>query len=587
MPKHLKGVTIVKGYAYGNALVFSSQEKVIEKNSIPVSQIQTEFLKFNKIKLKLHDNLKQLSTHSEQSIKKEVEELLVSHSLIIDDPVIANDIHIYIKKNLCNIEYAIDQVFKKLIFKFEKMEDDYLSQRSYDLENIRKKLIEMGRKPAVQVKIKAGTILIAKDILPTDFIELDFKHVLGVVLEKGGTSSHAAIIARNLNIPTITQVGQAVNRIKTGHPVILDSFIQEVIIHPSEKMVKGYKEKISNFQKLTKKNNSQFAAKVKTLDGRKVGIQINVESLKSIENIANKKNPIEIGLYRTEYLFLAAESQVKEEDQFKVYKKVVQKTKGAGVNFRTIDIGGDKLPKGGSQSTMINSPLGYRAIRYSLKNPDAFRNQLRAILRASAFGKTRIMLPMVSMREELEDSLRHIEKAKLELKKKKIAFDKQIEVGIMVEVPSVIFVLEDFMDRLDYVSIGTNDLVQYTLAVDRNNPHVSHLYQPLHKSVLQLIRKTVQIAHQFGKKVSLCGELAGDPFYTPVLIGLQIDSLSMSPYSVGAVKKIVSRISNSEAMALVHRLEEQSFCKKAHRLLKHFCLSRFKDLIKSQELIIK
>ena len=579
MERKLKGISIVKGYAQGLVFTYFPENPIVERRAILPSQIEEECKKFQRIKEKLHKNIEWLSFQTEASVKKEVEELLVSHSLIIDDPIIEQDIQNFIKRRRVNVEFAIFQVFEKLIQKFENMQDEYLRQRSYDLIDIRKKLLNATKIHLLPRVLKKDSILVARDILPSDFLEMNFKRIQGIVLEEGGEFSHTAVVARNLNIPTVIQVARLLKSVQAGDEMVVDGFTSEVITSPSRQIKELFFQRKVEYQAARSNLTFISSPSVRTRDGRDFEIAINMDRVKENQILKWRKQVAGIGLFRTEYLFLSSSSSPEEEEQFVVYKKAVAAMGRRGINIRTIDLGGDKVSNLLRESKPMDNPLGVRAIRYSLKHPEEFSRQLRAILRASVYGKTRILFPMVSSMEEVAECLKNLAQAKASLIEKGVDFDQTIEVGIMVEIPSVVYVLEGFINDIDYVSIGTNDLIQYTLAVDRQDHRINDLYRPLHPAILHLIGETTYIAHKYKKKVCLCGEIAGDPYYISVLLGLGIDSFSMSSYAVNVIKNAIVRLKFTDCKELVHKMLGEYHYKKRQRILWNFCRDHLGDLI--------
>ena len=583
MARRLQGISVFKGYAQGWAQVFSSKDVFVEKKLVKKSALEEQIKKYRLLKKRLHKKITEASNHSDPTIRKEVEELLVSHRLIADDPEIEKEVTAFIKKNSCNVEYAVYQTYEKFIHKFKNFEDEYLRQRAYDLIDIRKKFLSETKSFRLNTKLGKDTILITDQLLPTDFLGLDLKHIKGIIMEKGGLSSHASIIARNLNIPTLIRVEKAMKVIHSGDEIILDSIEQQIFINPNEKLKSQIFTWILDYQDKRKFLKPINAREIQTSDGHRIAICANLENYQELQRRSLYKGYIAgIGLYRTEFLFLASRFRVEEDEQFHAYAKVVRAMGKNGVVIRTIDIGGDKTPKTLTEEKEYNDQLGCRGIRYSLKDPQGFHKQLRAILRASALGKVRLLLPMITTYEELIETLDHLESCKSTLRSEGKAFDDAIEIGIMIEVPSVIFLLEHLLPKLNFISIGTNDLIQYTMAINRNNPLVSSLYQPDHPSIVSLLKQTIDQTHHYGKWVSICGEMGGDPYYLPISVGLGVNSLSMSFSSVRLIKHMIRRLDRTDCAILVKTLIAEPSYEKRNKLLNRFHQRHFKDFIQKK-----
>ena len=584
--RRLKGRQIVKGFAEGIAFKINKKEPFVPYYSIASQQINEEFSRFVELKQRLKNHFEVLCKTSDKTVKKEIEELLVSHSLIIEDPIITQEIKNYLRKKLCNSETAIYHVFNKYISKIRNLKDHYLQQRAYDMEDIRNHLISLSNLNK-EVIIDKNSILVTDNLFPTDFLKIKFQNVKGILLENGGESSHSSIIAKNLDIPMLIKVSGSLTKINNGDIIMLDSYSRIVYINPNESIKEKFKKTVLSYREVGHRISQIKSPIVTTTDNKKITISVNIEATNEESLTKIRENVSGVGLYRTEYLFMNKSGFPSEEKQLETYKKIVEISGEKEVIIRTVDIGGDKLPTEKTDSLGDDSPLGYRAIRFSLKNKKYFKEQISAILRSSHYGKVSILFPMIASYEEFIVTMKIFKQVQTELKEKNLYFDSKIAIGIMVEVPSIIPILPHIIHQVDFLSIGTNDLIQYTLAMDRDNPEVAYLYQPLHTAVLNQIKTVAEIGRKYDKKVSLCGEMAGVPFYSPIMLGLDIYHLSMSPYRINDVKNAISRLNYHDCVQLVKNVINEPSNQGSNNLLKKFHRKHLKDLIDSKVVILK
>lgn len=586
----LKGKSINNGVVFGKALLFRRDDVIVEKISIPNESIFLELQKFENRKNAVRAQLELLSKQLTSSIKKEAEELISGHMLILDDSTINSGILSAIHREQCNAEYAIYVTYEKYIKRFESMEDPYFRQRVSDIVDIRNRLLDASRSNIIQwineSLEKEKRIIVADDILPTELINFNSSQIAAIILEDGGESGHSSIMARNLDIPMLIQVKGAIKKISDAEFIVVNAIEEEVIISPSEDDLKSLHIIRDNF--LSSKNTLHVSKNqiLSTADNVPIRLAVNIEWVDELLERDTSYLP-EIGLYRTEYMFMKNGTKWSEDAQYADYVRVLSTMKGKPVNIRTIDIGGDKLPVQELSNEVSNffneeNPfLGCRAIRYSLIHKGMFQAQLKAILRASAHGKVRIILPMISGKEELSQALKELEKAKIILTKKNILFDKEIEVGIMVEVPSAAIVLDTVAEMVDFFTIGTNDLVQYLIAIDRNNPNVRSLYEPLHPAVIRTLKHISEVSTKYGKQLSICGEMGGTPLYIPLLIGLGIRRFSMAMGAIPSVSQIVQKISYDDCADLADTILQQSSSIKSKKMLVEFIKKNAGELVKS------
>ncbi|HMB00814.1 MAG TPA: phosphoenolpyruvate--protein phosphotransferase, partial [Spirochaetota bacterium] len=555
--KRIKGNSVTSGIGIGKAFIhYYDITTHVEKKELPQSQIKKELLKFENIKFNTKRSFEKINKNLSGYLQKEAAQFLVSHEMIIDDVSLNQDITNIVTKNKCNIEYAIYTAFEDLIKKFSKIDNAYLKERTYDLKEIRKRLL--AHSDCCQQsenwinEIKQPVVLVADEIGATDLLSFNPKKIRGIITEKGSRFSHATILAKSFEIPTIIQVRNATRQINNNNQVIIDTNKDTVYIKPTSKTLERFLNLRDKAKKIKKRLESAVHKSIFTKDQQHIFISANVEDIKEAEICLNK-GIYSVGLYRSEFLFISRSKLLNENEQFKAYHKLTKAFKDKTVTIRTLDLGGDKI-LGHPPYQEENPLLGYRAIRYTLEKHAVFDNQIKAILRASHYGKVQIMLPMISSYDELGIALKLIKKNKNQLKKKHIPFDENIKIGIMVEVPSAVLILKDLLQKIDFISIGTNDLIQYTVAVDRNNSLVSKLFQPLHPAVLSLIQKCTEAAWESGKEVSICGEVGGDPFYIPVLLGLGLKHFSMSATSILKVKNVIQELDIRQCKKLAHKM---------------------------------
>lgn len=548
----ISGIVVSPGIAFGKAFFLNKKKITINKEKISSNNINQEIKKFINSKEKTILQLKQIKKKSTKTLGKNKEDIFEGYIMILQDQELENDIVNLIKTQNCSADAATSNVINKQVKILEEIKDDYLKNRAIDIRDIGNRLIQniLKIENTKLNTIEEEVILITKELTPSETAQINSEKILGFVTDLGGLTSHTSIMARSLDLPAIVGTTDITKRVKNGDFIILDSLNNEIYINPTKSIIKKKQNLKIKFlqEKLELKNLKNFPAK--TLDGHKVEIGANIGSPDDITKV--QENGAEcIGLYRTEFLFMSRKSLPSEDEQFLAYKLVAEAMKKKPVIIRTMDIGGDKslpymkLPK------EENPFLGWRAIRISMTHKEILKTQLRAILRASAFGKLRILFPMIISVEEIRILKTEIANIKKQLFKENLKFDRFIEIGIMIETPAAAMMSDHLSLEVDFFSIGSNDLTQYTLAVDRGNELVSNLYNPMSPSVLKLIKKVIDSSHQQGKWTGICGELAADTKATTLLLGLGIDELSMSSSFIPNIKKIIrnSNFKDSQKMA--------------------------------------
>jgi phosphotransferase system enzyme I (PtsI) len=538
----LKGVGVSKGIAIGEVFLYLPEEikvDINERDNIPVSDKKKKFEitkdKSRKELQSIYEKMKSGKTEKEAGIFE-------AQALFVDDPTLDERIMELIEQGFTLI-VAVKKVFGEAAEEMEQMENEYFKQRAKDIRDVSNRLLRhILNKPIPDLSsLPSSSIIVAKDLTPSDTASIDRDNVLGFVTDMGGITSHTAILAEALGIPAIVGLKDITERVKQGDSLIVDGETGKVFINPNENTIDLFKHKKKALEAEKRELEKVKFNEAITKGGKRIEVAANIGSPKDAD-VSLRSGAEGVGLFRTEFLFLNRNTPPTEDEQFKAYKEVLEKFNGKPVIIRTLDIGGDKQIPYLNLEHEINPFLGVRAIRLCLTRKDLFKTQLRAILRASNYGKTRIMYPMIAVKEEIVEANNVLKEVKNELEKEKLPFDSNIEVGIMVEIPSAALNAEALADYVDFFSIGTNDLTQYTFAADRTNDNLSYLYQPLNPALLKLIKMTVDASHEKGKWTGVCGELAGDPEAIPILVNLGVDELSMSPQKIPYAKKIIMEI---------------------------------------------
>lgn len=534
----IHGVGVSNGIAIGHAHLVSHALLEVVHYQVPENLIAQEIARFdqaiNTVKLDLEMIKSQLPSKS----PAELAAFINTHLMILNDHTLADDPKHIIKNEHCNAEWALKQQMESIVEQFDQIEDEYLRERKHDVVQVVERIIKvlLGRPSQVHVlEQEKAIILVAHDISPADAIQFKQHQFAAFVTDVGGATSHTAILARSLNIPSIVALQRARALIRDGELLIVDGTQGVVIVNPDKDTLAEYKLKQEQWQIEQQKLKRIKLTKAVTLDGTAIDLYANIEVPDDVVQV-KASGASGIGLYRTEFLFMNRREAPTEEEQFEAYKAVAVAMDGKPVTIRTLDLGADKQVNPETERSCTNPALGLRAIRLCLAEPQMFHVQLRALLRASSFGNIKILIPMLSSLTELRQTLLLLERAKQSLRLEKVDFNNDIEVGGMIEIPAAALCAEAFAKELDFLSIGTNDLIQYSLAIDRTDDSVSHLYNPLHPAILQLIEITLKAGKKLGKKVSVCGEMAGDSKLTRLLLGLGLRQFSMHPSHILSIK---------------------------------------------------
>jgi len=553
----LQGIGVSPGIVIGKALLVERGK--IEISTYPVNskkEIEKEISTLLNAMDATRDQLLETKENIQKKGYKEAIFIINAYLMILEDKMLIEETINYIRKEKVNAAWALKNTLKNLQKVFSEIEDNYLRERKNDVDYVVKKILynlTSRKKPTDMKKVVEKVIIASHDLSPTDTLHLDLDKVLGFVTDIGGKTSHTAIMARALEIPAVIGLKTATEQIKDGDIIVTDGVSGSVIINPTKKVFDGYLEKKEKYHHLETELLKFKPLPSETSDGHEVKLLANIEITGELPSIIHH-GAEGIGLYRTEFLYLDKAKPPTEEDHFQTYRKVIEKISPYSTTIRTFDLGGDKFISPLSKSKALNPVMGLRAIRFCLREVEFFKTQIRAILRASALGKVRILFPMISGMEEIFQINDIISDVKDELKAKEVAFDPKIEVGAMIETPSAAIIADLLAKEVDFFSIGTNDLIQYILAIDRVNEHVAYLYKPLHPSILRMIKRTVEAAHAAGIKVTMCGEMAGEIFYAPILLGFGIDELSMNALSILKVKKVIRSFTYQESQQIVDKI---------------------------------
>ena len=567
----ISGIPASPGIVFGKALVLKEEKIVLDMQKIKDSQVDEEIARFYSGREAAVDQLNSIKERAYQSLGEEKAAIFEGHLMILEDEELEEEIIDYLRSNHVNAAVATNVVIDQQVAILSEIDDEYLKERAGDIRDIGNRLIKniLGMHIVDLGKINEEAILVAYDLTPSETAQLNLDKVLGFVTDIGGRTSHTSIMARSLELPAIVGTNNVTELVNTGDFLILDALNNVVYVNPSQ-------EDIQRLKALQAKLADEKAelAKLKdlpalTLDGHRVDVVANIGTIRDIEG-AERNGAEGVGLYRTEFLFMDRDQLPTEEEQFIAYKDVVEAMNGNLVILRTMDIGGDKelpyldLPK------EMNPFLGWRAIRIALDRREILNAQLRAVLRASAYGKLAVMFPMIISVEEIRELKSVIEELKVELRNEGKAFDENIQIGVMVETPSAAVNAKFLAKEVDFFSIGTNDLTQYTLAVDRGNELISHLYNPMSPSVLSLIKQVIDASHAEGKWTGMCGELAGDERATVLLLGMGLDEFSMSAISVPRIKKLIRNVNYQDAKLLAEKALQQPTAAEIERLVIDF-----------------
>lgn len=575
------GIAASPGIAYGQAFVVEEKELEIPVYRVDPAQRGHEIARFEQAMLETRQQITRVRQQIANQLGEDEARIFDAHLMVLEDQALIEESIRELDTSGYNIEHAVQTVGQRYVAAFDQIDDEYLRERANDIRDVIRRVLHnlTGQSMVNLGGLVEGRVLVTHDITPSESAAFDVSKILGVVTNVGSKTSHAVIMARSMKIPAVVGMGDLTHTLNQDDWVIVDGYDGVVIARPSEKTLFRYGKIQLKRKSFEKKVLSTSQLPARTLDKKQISLLANIES--AAEGVSAKEAGSDgIGLFRTEFLFLGGDGYPDEETQFEAYRTVAETFEDAPVVIRTLDLGGDKPSAShmGQVSTESNPFLGFRAIRYCLANPGMFREQLRAILRASVHGNVRLMYPMISGADELRRANECLETAKEELRARGEPFDEAIEVGSMIEIPSAALTCDILAGMCSFFSIGTNDLIQYLLAIDRLNEKTAHLYEPTHPAVLRTIRSIIDSAHAQKIKVSVCGEMAADPIFVPLLLGLGADDLSVSPGSLPAVKYLIQNMKMSDAIKLTRGAMKSNDPMKIYEEANRFYLDRIGSL---------
>jgi phosphotransferase system enzyme I (PtsI) len=576
----LAGIPASPGVVSGQLAVFAHEEVRIHPTPIQEDQVDNEMRRLEAALLKTREQIQKIKEQLAHSIGEQETGIFEAHLLVAGDSTIVSAVRKQLQMRKICVEHVYQHVIHTYAQSLRQVEDPYLRERAADILDVGRRVIHnlLGRKLADIYALDAPSIILAHDLSPSDTALLNRQMALGFATEAGSTTSHTAIMARSLNIPAVVGLHEVLSRCESGAPVILDGYSGLLIVHPSEQTRYEYGQIEKRRHEVEQRLEALRDTPAVTTDGRRIVLSANVELPEDLPLIT-ESGAEGIGLYRTEFMFLNRVQFPGEDEQTNIYRQVVQSSRPHLAIIRTLDLGGDKLPTHQGLDPEANPFLGWRAIRYCLERPEIFKVQLRAICRANPGGKIRVMFPMIATREELAAALTLLREAREELKAAGIPAAEEVEAGAMIEVPSAALIADRLAPMVQFFSIGTNDLTQYTMAADRTNERVASLYQPTHPGVLSLIRRVVEAARKNGIWVGVCGEMASDVVMTPVLIGLGVDEMSMGSVSVPRVKKAIQSLSFGECEALALGILQMDSGEEVRRQLEQVAQEKYPELV--------
>lgn len=552
MASVISGIAASNGVAIAKVFRLENMELTIERKEVQDTEAEVQRLE-QAIQTSMSE-LEKIKEHANKELGEDKAAIFAAHLLVLNDPELINPVKDRIRSDKLNAEYCLNETATMFITLFEQMDNEYMKERAADIRDVIKRVHAhlLGVQMSNPSLISEEVVVIAEDLTPSDTAQLNRKFVKGFATDIGGRTSHSAIMARSMEIPAVVGTKQITKQVENGTLLIIDGLTGEVIIDPTPETVAQYEQKKKEYESQREEWAKLVHEKTLTTDEVHVELAANIGTPEDVNGVL--KNGAEgIGLYRTEFLYMGRDQLPTEEEQFEAYKSVLERMGEKPVVVRTLDIGGDKelpylhLPK------ELNPFLGFRAVRLCLEEQGIFREQLRALLRASVYGNLKIMFPMIATLEEFRQAKAILLEEKAALQEKGVSVSEQIELGIMVEIPSTAVLADQFAQEVDFFSIGTNDLIQYTMAADRMNERVAYLYQPYNPSILRLINMVIKAAHQEGKWVGMCGEMAGDEIAIPILLGLGLDEFSMSASSVLPARSQIRKWSMTDAQKLAEQ----------------------------------
>ena len=578
-PRVFRGIGVSPGIAVGKALVVESRRPRVKRELVDPARVPLEISRLRQALEVSRRQILEIQERIAKEVGSQYARIFDAHLLILEDRWLADQANAVIQNQRVNAEFAVQEVLDPVRQALSRVEDGYLRERRTDVDDVGDRLVRnlLGQRGSFQVEgVRGEVIVFAHDLSPSDTAQLHRDAVLGLVTETGGRTSHSAIMARSLEIPAIVGVEQICAQVQNQETVILDGTEGAVVLSPDMETLTRYHARKQQFEYAGLALHKLGGLPAETQDGYRVRVAANIEFPEELPAVRDH-GAEGVGLYRTEFLYLNRPDLPNEEEHFSVYRAVAAELHPRPTVIRTLDFGGDKLASAIQLAAEENPSLGLRAIRLCLHRPDMFRAQLRAILRASAFGTLRIMYPMISGVAELRAANAILEDVMAELRCEGVAFDPEIQVGAMIEIPSAAMIADLLAREVDFFSVGTNDLIQYALAIDRINEQVAYLYEPLHPAVLRLLRSVVSAAHNEGIWISMCGEMASDPLHGMLLVGLGFDELSMTPAAIPLMKRIIRSVTYGQAAEVAHSVFGCATAEEVERLLRQEMRARFPE----------
>jgi len=562
----LRGIGVSAGVAIGKVQLFSTQAAKPVQRSIAKEEVPSEIDRLRVALSTTREQIKSTQRQVAEVLGEEHASIFDAHILVVDDPVFIDNVIESIEKEQINVEPVLLQVANRYADMLAQVNDSYLSERASDIRDVTRRILaNLGGETLNQMeKIHNPCIVVAHDLAPSDTAGIDRKFVLGFVTDLGSATSHTSIMAKALEVPAVVGIHNITATVAPADTLLIDGGKGLVYINPTQERIEEYRKRAEDQEQILSQLNTLRDKPPETMDGYLVPITANIELLEELEAV-NARGAKGIGLFRTEFLFLGTDTLPDEDAQAESYIQAAKSQYPAPVVIRTIDFGADKLPANFETPDETNPFLGDRAIRLCLSRPDLFKTQLRAILRASVHDNVRIMYPMISCPQEVVDANAFLHECMDELEKEGVPFNRKIEIGTMIEVPSAALVADQIAPHVKFFSLGTNDLIQYTLAVDRGNENVAHLYKPTHLAIIRLIDHVVKVSHKYGLWTTVCGQMAATPHLVPLLVGLGVDELSVSPSQAPLVKDVIRKLYYSDALELPSNLPEKYFSPKMRK----------------------
>ncbi len=577
--KIYKGIVASPGVVIGRAYLLDRRKIVVAGQRIEDVSVKDEVARFKRAVELSKNQLEDLKKRFSKGLGKSHIYILDTHIMLLEDKLLIDSTAKRIKETRINAEGALKDTIAVIGQKFDSIEDEYLRERKHDVEQVGERILRnlVGHKQESLADIRDEAVIIAHDLAPSDTLMMRKDKILGFATDAGSRTSHTAILARSLGIPAAVGLENITSAVKTGDVVILDGLHGVVIVDPDEETFLDYLKKQRRYKYFEQELDKIKKLPAETLDGHVIMLQGNIELPEEATSAADHGGT-GIGLYRTEFLFMNRSTLPTEEEHYKAYRHVAEKAFPHEVVIRTLDVGGDKVGMPGGFEKEANPALGLRAIRFCLQRRDLFRTQLRGVLRATVHGNIKILYPMISGLPELYETKKILDEVKAELRAEKTAFNENVEIGVMIEIPSAAMTADLLAREVNFFSVGTNDLIQYTLAIDRQNEHVAYMYEPLDPAVLRLLRSVSIASKNANIPLAMCGEMAGDPLYAAILLGMGFRHLSMNVASIPWVKKVIRSVRMQDAMELASLVMEQPTAELARRTAEHFMEERFPEL---------